>query len=419
MQAKTKIAIYAFTQKGASLAQTVASCLKLPLDSEKIAGDEYKRLSRLLDQPSIELYFSQSCEADNENKEASVSVFSVNCFSSLSKLMHTESHFSRFSAHIIIGATGIAVRAIAPFIQDKTQDPAVIVIDQQANFVISLLSGHLGMANSLSSYLATALNIKGFKTQAVITTATDLENVPAIDSFAQDRELFIDNPDQIKTISSALLHKQKVYCLDETQSFLPAWEEKFGTAYLTRLNLSELSECKSPLIYLGHETFKNMKQVLYLRPKTLILGLGCKRGVSFEALSEALSVFLTQCKVSQASLAGLATIQEKHTEAGILTLAEYFNIPVYFFSANELAQIKTPNHSPKALEQFGTPSVAEAAALLGASLLHDKNNQQLGLTDNNSLNLKAYHVDFVKLRHEKHKFINITFALAEFALRTC
>lgn len=113
--------------------------------------------------------------------------------------------FLNSDALVFVGAVGIAVRLIAPYIQNKMQDPAVVVLDEKANFAVSLLSGHVGGANALCRRLAALCGA-----QAVITTATDINGVFAVDSWAKAHNMAIVNPQEIKTVSCALLNAQTV-----------------------------------------------------------------------------------------------------------------------------------------------------------------------------------------------------------------
>ena len=117
--------------------------------------------------------------------------------------------FSLYRAHLFIMATGIVVRVIAPCIATKTKDPAVVVMDEKGRHVISLLSGHIGGANRLTEAISEKL-----QASPVITTATDLHQVPAIDVIAMDHDLFIENPQAVKTVSMAFLGRRPVYLHD-------------------------------------------------------------------------------------------------------------------------------------------------------------------------------------------------------------
>jgi cobalt-precorrin 5A hydrolase len=115
----------------------------------------------------------------------------------------------QYTGHIFIMSTGIVVRVIAPLIRHKTEDPAVVVVDDRGMHAISLLSGHLGGANELAQKIAGIIGAK-----PVITTATDVNLVPAIDVLAKEKSLFIENPEAIKTVNMALLRGDKIHVHD-------------------------------------------------------------------------------------------------------------------------------------------------------------------------------------------------------------
>ncbi len=308
-------------------------------------------------------------------------------FSGLHALLTTT--FNNYGAHIFIGATGIAVRGIAPFLKSKAQDPAVLVLDQQGRHVISLLSGHLGGANALCLEVAELLGA-----DPVISTATDLENLPAIDLLAQEAGLYIANLEAVKAVSAAVLDGRPVR-VDDPDNWLPQLAlpvfhhlppsscsgtnssssaplcpqaESQPSQLCSRLHqVPEASRSPySPLVRVSHLVLPTAPDILLLHPKNLWVGLGCKRGTPLENLKNALEQLFARLSLSLHSLAGFASISQKSDESGLLELAQGFALPLRFFSAEELAAVPTPSLSPKALELFGTPSVAEAAALLAA-----------------------------------------------------
>ena len=121
-------------------------------------------------------------------------------FGSLTEMVAAS--FRRYEGHVFIMATGIVVRTVAGLLVHKTEDPAVVVVDDRGMFAISLLSGHLGGANRLAGEVAAAIGA-----QPVITTATDMNAVPAIDVLALELGLRIENPNAIKTVNMALLSR--------------------------------------------------------------------------------------------------------------------------------------------------------------------------------------------------------------------
>ncbi len=237
----------------------------------------------------------------------------------------TELRFKESDAIIFVSACGIAVRAIAPFVKDKESDPAVIVLDDMGKNVISLLSGHIGGANELARKIAA---ITGGS--AVITTATDVHGLVAVDEWAKNSNCAIENIKAAKEVSSAVLagHSVGVAVTDELQ---PApW----------------------PV-------------TLWLRPKDLVIGAGCKRDTPPHYMKEAFYDFMKKNGLSFLSVRAIASIDIKKEEAAIKELAEELSVPFKTYTAEELS--KADGHftsSGKVLEVTGVDNVCERAAAL-------------------------------------------------------
>ncbi len=244
-------------------------------------------------------------------------------------------HFDEADALLFIGACGIAVRAIAPLVKDKTTDPAVVVMDEAGQFVIPLLSGHIGGANALAQRVAELTGAT-----PVITTATDVRGVPAIDSWAVENDLAIENPRAIQNVSSAALAGRSV-----------------GVAITER-------EIQPPF-----------PVTLFLRPRTLVIGAGCKRGVDPDAFEAGAARFLKDNRVSMLSVKALATIDVKKDEVAMNRFCEKYRLPLMTYSAEELRAVPGVfSHSDFVEKTVGVGNVCERAACLasGGRLLVDK-----------------------------------------------
>jgi len=239
----------------------------------------------------------------------------------------TEKIFSNSNAIIFISACGIALRAIAPHIKSKLLDPAVIVIDEKANFVIPILSGHIGGANELAKKIAEHLN-----SIPVITTATDVNNLVAIDEWAVKNNCIIENPKEIKNFSAEILEHNSV-----------------GVAIT-----HELHNPPFPV-------------TLWLRPKNLILGVGCNRGISINEFEEAAENFLKSSGASILSLQAVASIDLKANEEALIQFARNHDIKFLTFSAEELQKLKGNfTRSQKVFDTIGVDNVCERACILAA-----------------------------------------------------
>ncbi|MBR0254023.1 MAG: cobalt-precorrin 5A hydrolase [Synergistaceae bacterium] len=236
----------------------------------------------------------------------------------------TGKYFHKAKALIFIGACGIAVRAIAEHVKSKLEDPAVIVIDEAGKFVIPILSGHVGGANELSLKIANFINAV-----PVITTATDVNNLVAVDEWAVKNDCVIENPEAVKIISGAVLeHKNIGIAVTEQNQITPF-----------------------PI-------------TLYLRPKNLILGTGCNRGTDINEFENAALRFLNEAGVSILSLKALASIDIKSNEPALIKFAENHKIPFLTFSAKELSELEGNfTKSERVLKVTGVDNVCERACI--------------------------------------------------------
>lgn len=243
--------------------------------------------------------------------------------------------FPTSDALVFIGACGIAVRAIAPLARDKTSDPAVIVMDEAGQFVIPILSGHIGGANALARQLARQLGAT-----PVITTATDVNRLPAIDTWAVENGCAIENPHAIRAVSAAALEGRSVGVMITERTLTPPF----------------------PV-------------TLTLRPRTLTVGVGCKRGVDAAHLEACILAFLARCQVSLLSVRGLATIDIKRDEPAVAAFCAKYRLPLTAYSSGELAAVPGVfAHSDFVLRTVGVGCVCERAAVLasGGALLMGK-----------------------------------------------
>nr|WP_319490470.1 cobalt-precorrin 5A hydrolase [uncultured Desulfobacter sp.] len=272
-------------------------------------------------------------------------------FSSLANAL--ERAWDHYDAHYFIMATGIVVRTIAPLIQDKTKDPAVVCGDEAGRFVISLVSGHIGGANELAGTLSDALGAT-----PVITTATDVNQVPAIDVIARDQGLYIENKQSIRHVSMAFIKGEPLPVHDPFNLVLP---------YLppTLINNSAMFTADTPGIWVDYTVRDLSEKVLVLRPRMLVAGMGCRRGVTRQELEDHLHQVLQAHRISVNSLSKIVSVDLKADEPGLLELAKILNLPIEFYTRAELDQVKTvPNPSLLVNKHIGVKSVCEAAAML-------------------------------------------------------
>ena len=238
--------------------------------------------------------------------------------------------FPRAGALIFVSAVGIAVRAIAPCVKDKTTDPAVVALDDAGQNVIPLLSGHIGGGNDLARRIA---SLTGGR--AIVTTATDARGIEAVDEWAVKNDCSIENSNVIKAISAAMLENHPV-----------------GVAISDEL----FDELSPP-----------WPVTLWLRPRVLVLGVGCKRGVKKDAFDAAVGDFLKGAGRSRLSLKAVASIDLKRDEPSIVDFCHENGVPFLVFSAEELSQVSGNfSSSQRVAEVTGVDNVCERAAVLAS-----------------------------------------------------
>lgn len=260
----------------------------------------------------------------------------------------TENAFHDSDAIIFVGAAGIAVRAIAPFVKTKVADPAIIVLDEKGIYSIPLLSGHMGGANSLAKTIA---EITG--AEAVITTATDINGKFSVDSFAEERGMHIGSMSYAKDISAYILEKGNVGFKSDfpVEGNLPN-----GLVYAEDGDLGvhiTSSDLKGPFY-----------KTLNLIPKTIIVGLGCRKDTPAETIEELVIKVLKSNELSIHSVKAAASIDLKMNEPGILGFCKKYSLGVSFFSKEELECVDGDfSESPFVKSITGIGNVCERAAL--------------------------------------------------------
>lgn len=250
---------------------------------------------------------------------------------------------------VFVGAMGIAVRKIAPYLADKLADSPVIVIDEKGQYVIPVLSNHVGGANEIAAKIAE--NIGG---QLILTTATDVQGLFAVDVFARKNGLQIMNREGIKRVSARLLETGtiKLFVADNIEydsSKLPDCirivnEIKRDTdvlvledASLERYALKKHNdETSDSLSDIEMSSLPGAENPLVLLFKEYVMGVGCKKDTVYEKLEDFYSEILDRNGIDKARIAGMASIDLKQKETGLLYYESKNRIPFYTYSAEEL-----------------------------------------------------------------------------------
>jgi len=280
--------------------------------------------------------------------------------------------FEKYREIILVMSTGIAVRSIAPYVQSKLTDPAVVVLDEQGRFVISLLSGHIGGANALAEQVA---KITGG--QAVITTASDCLGLESVDMLAQRNHLIMESVEQVKKVTACLVNRKRVVLVNETnlrlqedasESNMNSWEE---ISLKEALVLFKKANPPEAMIYVGYREEPGVNglsiPVAKLRPKSLILGVGCKKNTAPERLRAAVARFFQQINITPLSLKAIATVDVKKDEPAILSLAEEMSLPLVIVGREEILSIENNfTCSDFVKKTIGVGCVAEPAAFIAS-----------------------------------------------------
>lgn len=269
-------------------------------------------------------------------------------------------------AFVFIGATGIAVRAISPNLQGKTKDPAVLVIDELGEFVIPLLSGHIGRANELGLLLSRML-----RAQPVITTATDIHGIFAVDVFARKNGLSISSMELAKHVSAGLLGGESVgfYCEGRVKGTMPVGLIPVDTQG------NETEKKPDMGIYVGvYEKFRPFRRTLQLVPKAVALGIGCRRRAAAGEIERKALEALWQNRLSIQSVKQVASIDIKKEEEGILAFCDKYKLPFLTFSAEELQAAEGEfTDSDFVASVAGIGNVCERAAVVaGGTIIQRK-----------------------------------------------
>ena len=285
--------------------------------------------------------------------------------------------WSENEALIFIGALGICVREIAPFLQDKKTDPAVINIDANGQFVQPVVSGHIGGANQLATDIANLLGAT-----PVVTTVSDTLGLWALDVFPRKYNWELECGDKLTHLMAMFINGKKTALLLEVrdkgtmilETEAPSHVDVYFKAEDIKVEDYSVVLAVTPFIY----DFGN--KAIFYRPKVLQLGLGCQRDLSFAEFEKELIAELQEKGISTASIKSLGTVALKANEKAFLELAKKWDVELHIFDGETLSKQNIPNPSEKVSEITGSFGVAEAAAmqLSANNLLIEKTKAKAG-----------------------------------------
>lgn len=263
-----------------------------------------------------------------------------------------EEQMSQKNAILFIGACGIAVRAIAPYVTNKLQDSPVLVMDEKGNYVIPILSGHIGGANELARMIS--LQIGAIP---VITTATDINEKFAVDLFAKKNGLWIKNKEGIAKVSAKVLKDEKITMSIENGHVTKKCQIPVGIELVSYPPEQEVD------VLITTENI-HTKATLTLVPKEYVLGVGCKKGKEEEKISSFIHEIVNENHIEFTRVYALASIAQKAKEEGLISWSQKSGIAFVTFSAEELEQVEGSFAESEFVKQtVGVANVCERAAL--------------------------------------------------------
>ena len=267
--------------------------------------------------------------------------------------------FKNSDALICLFSLGAVIRLIAPHLKDKKTDPAVIVIDDKTNFVISVLSGHIGGANELTQEISEKLNAL-----PVITTAADVNKTIAVDLVGREFGWKIDDETTVTKISAHMVNAESIGVFQQTNN--QKWYKQLPKNVTIYNNLEELKKSNSKAhLIISDEIIDNelsQESVIY-RPQSLVIGIGLHWDTTKDTIKEGIEHCLKKFNLSSKSIAKLVSIKKPEDVQGLIDLGKEMQVPVEYVDREELAEIITPNPSTTVKAFEGTASVSEAAAI--------------------------------------------------------
>ena len=278
--------------------------------------------------------------------------------------------FKNNSALVCLFSLGAVIRLIAPHLKDKKTDPAVIVIDDKINFVISVLSGHIGGANKLTQEIAEKLGAT-----PVITTAADVNKTIAVDLVGREFSWKIDDDSTVTKISAHMVNEEPIGVFQEAGNKNWYKELPRNVSVYDSLEKLKRSNSKACLIISDRIIDEDLnKDAVVYRPPSLVIGVGLHWDTSKETIRKGVLYCLEKFRLSSKSVAKLVSIKKPQDVQGLIDIGKEMGIPVEYVDREDLAKISAPNPSETVKSFEGTSSVSEAAAIKvsGGELIVEK-----------------------------------------------
>ena len=273
--------------------------------------------------------------------------------------------FQQYKGIICIISLGAVVRMIAPLLIDKMKDPGVIVVDDQGQYVISVLSGHIGGANALTHEFAKAIGA-----MPVVTTASDVQKTIPVDLFGAQFGWMWDSEEKLTPVSASVVNEEHVAIVQETGEKnwwmydrpLPANLKIYSSTSEAMMAKPQATLLITDRLIEEHEEVLLENGVIY-RPKSIVLGIGCNRGTSMEEIEQVVDEALAYLRLSKKSVKAVATIDLKKDEAGLLALTAKHNWSFVTYTPQQLNEMTFQNPSETVFKYTGAYGVVQPAAL--------------------------------------------------------
>ena len=318
-----KLSVISFTENGKQLSESIVKLLEKELE--------------------IKLY--TKCEAGIKDD-----IYSDILFLKKSVGDWAKERMQEQNALLFIGACGIAVRAVAPFLTDKLHDVPVLVMDEKGKYVIPILSGHMGGPNDLANHIAEKTGA-----EAVITTATDLNKKFAVDLFAKRNRLYIANKDGIVKVSSKVLAGKEITMSIEAGHEIIGGESGIRFVPYPPMGVVDV------VVTSKDDMFDTS---LLLKPREYVIGIGCKKGKKANEIDDFILKAIKKKGISIMQIFALSSISQKRDEQGIVEWCRKEGIPFFTYTAEDLREVNgTFTKSMFVKNQVGVDNVCERAAV--------------------------------------------------------
>lgn len=257
---------------------------------------------------------------------------------------------------IFVMATGIVVRCIAPYIQSKFEDPGIVVLDEEGQNAISLLSGHMGGANEMTEYISQCIGA-----HPVITTATDVGGKAALDQIAKRLDAYIEDfREAVKDINYRLVHSQRIGLYIDG-------DYQVDTRGFIVIDKVQDEKQLDALVCITHkESIEEMPNYcIKVIPRDLVLGMGCKKGTQPQHMIDSFNDYMHRHNIDQHAIKAVGSIDIKKDEKAMQALAEYLGVPFHIVSKEDILKVEERFHKSEFVKKnVGVYSVAEPVAYL-------------------------------------------------------